>query len=765
SWAWAVAAGVFNGLTLYTYTSSRVFPAVVPLWFGALAFLNRRILLDNRGRIAAAIGLAVVIVAPFVNYALQYPDIVNQRANTTKGPLYDLPRGDPASLIDNTVKVAGMFTVSGDPDNRYTADARPIFDPVTGLLFYLGAGIGLWRLRHPAYVLLFIWLMVGLSPALLAEGAPVFHRALGSLFPIMVLPALAADWLLDRLPIRWQRWAAPGMLAGALILGLNTASIYFGSWRTSPRLMSVYESDLRLAARYLNNNPPPDGANVFIIAGAAADSAQIMFNLQAHNPPPLRWSNNFVWPGAPAETWYLFSQESLPDEQTRRWLGVAPAHREQDNAGNTVLEIYRLPASPSPPTPTHSIQARFDQLANLIGVTYLTPFVRGGTAEVALFWQTRPDLVFDPADLPSYRLRLQSNGIIWTETTGLLSFPPTQWQPGDIWVQRATLKIPTDMPAAVIEPELVLYTRQRVWPTILGDEELARSAISLPAVEISGHPIAAALADAHRFGDVAEIVITAHTPDASPGAPVFVNFNLRALGGLDQDYALQIQLVDGSGDELAIISRIIWQDVYPTSHWQSGEQILCKEFVRIPTEAESGNYEVRVRLVDESGQPVGDGGWVEAGSVRVSGAPRVFTRPSIDSAVNAEFGGVARLVGYRLDLLEARPGGSIKITLVWQALQPSPVPLKVFTHLYGLSETTTVYAQHDGLPANGVLTDVWLPGEYVEDVHILAIDPSVAPGEYRLGAGLYDSASFQRLTVLSASGELDVVILTQIELR
>ncbi len=47
--------------------------------------------------------------------------------------------------------------------------------------------------------------------------------------------------------------------------------------------------------------------------------------------------------------------------------------------------------------------------------------------------------------------------------------------------------------------------------------------------------------------------------------------------------------------------------------------------------------------------------------------------------------------------------------------------------------------QHDGEPGNNLnITTAWQPGQVVSDAHGLIIPPDLAPGDYRLIAGLYD---------------------------
>jgi len=231
---------------------------------------------------------------------------------------------------------------------------------------------------------------------------------------------------------------------------------------------------------------------------------------------------------------------------------------------------------------------------------------------------------------------------------------------------------------------------------------------------------------------------------------------------VERDYALEIQLARPDGSQITLPPQLLWQDMYPTHNWRQGERVTSNDFFLTPAATPTGDYQANARIVGADGQPLGDGQWVRVGAIQISGRPHTFTPPSVDNSVNAEFGNVARLIGYRLDLSQAGPGGSIKLTLVWQAVQPSERPLKVFAHLYRLQNTTQVYAQHDGEPSNGnAPTNLWLSDEYIEDEHIIPLAASLPSSDYRLGVGMYDPESLQRLTVSSGGETMNAVILTQ----
>ncbi|MCB0041670.1 MAG: hypothetical protein KDE23_18430, partial [Caldilinea sp.] len=75
---------------------------------------------------------------------------------------------------------------------------------------------------------------------------------------------------------------------------------------------------------------------------------------------------------------------------------------------------------------------------------------------------------------------------------------------------------------------------------------------------------------------------------------------------------------------------------------------------------------------------------------------------------------------------------------------------KVFVHLVG--PDGTLVAQSDAVPAQGYGTEQWIEGEVVADEHVLVLPADLAPGAYRLRAGMYDPATAARLPASDAEG-------------
>ena len=81
----------------------------------------------------------------------------------------------------------------------------------------------------------------------------------------------------------------------------------------------------------------------------------------------------------------------------------------------------------------------------------------------------------------------------------------------------------------------------------------------------------------------------------------------------------------------------------------------------------------------------------------------------------------------------------------------TPGELRGFVQL--VAPDGSLVAQQDGIPGGGYAPSTgWKPGAPVADRRGLALPADMAPGDYRLIAGLYDAATGQRLPVTGPDG-------------
>jgi Dolichyl-phosphate-mannose-protein mannosyltransferase len=144
----------------------------------------------------------------------------------------------------------------------------------------------------------------------------------------------------------------------------------------------------------------------------------------------------------------------------------------------------------------------------------------------------------------------------------------------------------------------------------------------------------------------------------------------------------------------------------------------------------------------------------------------------IEHPLNVDFGSVnfppeMRLLGYKLDLSEVKPGGSVPLTLYWQSLVAMDRDWSVFVHV--LDENGVIIAHRDVFPGVGLMpTRKWQVGETLADTYLIPIpETAYAPSAARIEVGLYDYETGDRLLVVTegnADSGRDALALTPLTL-
>lgn len=132
-----------------------------------------------------------------------------------------------------------------------------------------------------------------------------------------------------------------------------------------------------------------------------------------------------------------------------------------------------------------------------------------------------------------------------------------------------------------------------------------------------------------------------------------------------------------------------------------------------------------------------------------------------------DLGWQVALLGYDLRPDSVVPGGTIEVTLWWEALQEMERDYTMFIHVVGPEDDILV--QEDRLlEHNQLTTSQWRPGELVKNEHALRIPADAEPGEYTVIVGAYYWETGERLAVWDAHGRRidgDAVSLTTLALE
>jgi hypothetical protein len=174
----------------------------------------------------------------------------------------------------------------------------------------------------------------------------------------------------------------------------------------------------------------------------------------------------------------------------------------------------------------------------------------------------------------------------------------------------------------------------------------------------------------------------------------------------------------------------------------------------VPPEALSGVYTFALRS-PSGGDPV------RLGQIRLRQRLSDMIRPGdveMNHPLQADFADGVSLLGYDLPAEALTPGGTLDLTLYWQAQQPVEHRYKVFVHLLGQTlnaeQDNFLWGQQDNEPVNGTRpTTSWREGELIVDRYSVLLDPEAPPGEYAVEVGLYDPATGRRVSLLDSSGK------------
>lgn len=187
---------------------------------------------------------------------------------------------------------------------------------------------------------------------------------------------------------------------------------------------------------------------------------------------------------------------------------------------------------------------------------------------------------------------------------------------------------------------------------------------------------------------------------------------------------------------------------WPSDEWPADAVVRAQYPLQIDPFVPPGRLSLYATLIDNEGDVVGHPAKLE--TLAVDALPRYFETPSMEYTVNAMFGSDVELLGYDLRQEES----AVDITLHWRANNQMEAPYKFFVHLYSLDGE--VVAQADVMPRDWTYpTTWWEEGEIVSDEVSLSLE-GVQAGRYRLGLGVYDPGTGERLPVTDFAGVLEV---------
>ncbi len=477
-WFWQrpLLAGLFLGLSFYSYTAARII-FLLPLGYAlAQRLAGRRTIGGMAWWRWLVVTLGVfMLVAALMQITLWRDPTLQQRIDQLSGPLEALRAGDPGPILYSSLRTLGVFSFVGDPRWTYTVPERPLFDPLTAIFFYAGLSLVLWRWRDGRMALLLLWLAVGLIPSAITPQAPSTVRLVMALPAVYTLLAVGIAEFWQRLARGDDRLADNAWLTKlcssalirtsgfllllllALINGWRTGVDGFVTWPQAQQTrLNHYQAALWQMARHVAANPP---ARLTLVDSFYEPIDRDSFRRSLGRDPAARWvqtgagvAGALVLP-AGAGNGRLYVPEYAPvpaDLLAAAGIAAQPLYRSSSFPS---FAVYELPlvgeTAVAPPITT------FNHSLSLMKYETL-PVALGEPLRLLTWWRVERHL---PEDLATFVHLFDETGTLTTQHDGW-DAAPAALQPGDVVLQRHLIWLPPDLPAEACAIQLGVYQRR-----------------------------------------------------------------------------------------------------------------------------------------------------------------------------------------------------------------------------------------------------------------------------------------------------------------
>jgi 4-amino-4-deoxy-L-arabinose transferase-like glycosyltransferase len=484
--------GVFAGLTAYTYTAGRGFPAVVVL-FLVYAVVAQRSLLRRRWRALLAYVLLMIVISGWLYIYLRLNPSYDVRLATAQMGLDLLLQGDYGGFLNQVAQTLGMFTMRGEPNPLWNIKGRPVFVGPAGWLFYLGVLLCLRRVRRAEYALQLIVLATMLVPSILTSHPPSWTRSIGMLPALLIVTVLPVEGGFSAMQ-RWaqvgsrgkqpgplrRRWALPMYTALVLLLGLSiyvrTASDLFNVWMDHPESYWMAYAFYDETAQYINRSPKSTPLNYVMDWYVPWRKRNLQRAIQRRDVA-VRWTvnNALVFPDHPDGLRVAFQVLAAPPlPLLEAFLDPgAPIHvgPRADPEGLHPLHIYHVPRSaldahlaaarsravfpPGSESPVNSPPTVGDWL-QFQGYEIANPEAQpGDSLLVFTYWR----VLQPPPNITLFVHLLAADDQLVTQYDGF-DVVVDDLATGDVVVQLHTLELPPYMPDGLYRLAVGAYTRE-----------------------------------------------------------------------------------------------------------------------------------------------------------------------------------------------------------------------------------------------------------------------------------------------------------------
>lgn len=454
---WYLLAGIFAGLSFYTYMASRAVPIFYLLFILYLALFHRPALKKRRREVLLFFLVYAVLAAPLAIYLLSNPG-AEVRIAEVDLPLRSLINGDFEPAITNSLKILGMFGFRGDPLWRNNLAHLPVFDLLLALFFYIGLGISLWRWRKQRHLFIVFWLFTAAIPSIVTIDAPSSIRIINALPILTIFPVIGLEVIQFFRPLSTVSGRLSPKIVdfGALLLliallGVNiarTTSAIFYIWPSNTEVQFVWQQAFAEIADYLDNSEIEEAIAVGGWTPESMDPPTMELLLQREdlNPRHFDPTQAIIIPNPPsgdASTIFLpaiLPLEPILEDRLTEW-----------GARQETIDSFRLwqIADPLAIQPQFPKETNFSNEIAFLGYDFVestdtlnSDDDSGGSEKIDLltYWRvislgSEPRRFFLHAGSADGRIVAQDDRI---------GAPADYWEVDDILLQRHTLQVPSN---------------------------------------------------------------------------------------------------------------------------------------------------------------------------------------------------------------------------------------------------------------------------------------------------------------------------------
>lgn len=594
-----VLAGLFGGLTMYTYLSSRFLP-FIPIAFVLYLLIRRKELKGLWGYLGLMAVVWFLVSLPLGLYYVNNPDWFFSRAEQT---LHFTPSTGSSLqvILRQTLATLGMFSFKGDLTWRYNLAGRPVFDWAMALVFYAGLVLSLFRsVKKPKlnpYAFILIVQVVMLVPDFITGDSPHFLRTIGTVPTTFIFPAIALEALHQQLRARW-RWAIVALFAAwAVFAGRSTYHDYFTVWAQNPQAREVYSAAYAEIADYIGHQ---SGSGTALVASTSPDLDRVALNMSAGSESlPVRWFDATQVLVTPADSalqghYYIPANVEIP-AQLSALLSIEGASEILAPDGSPSFQLIPISTIKDPQA---TVDSTLGNLIQIVGYDILTSNVQAGQPlDLRIHWRTVTNP--DPRRQWTWFVHLvDERDYTWANWSGQ-GFEVADWRLGDLVVQHVLLDVPFDAPDIAYHLEIGIFDR-------LSGERLTDAAgadcLVVQGVRVSPTDVAsvAGLVAMHEKARLGEGLIflgsTLSADQVARAENLVLTLAWSPAVTLTEESAFTVQLVTEDGSPVYQESWLPLGGEYPTTKWPVGRIIRDVLVLALPSDLPPGRVRILVSI-------------------------------------------------------------------------------------------------------------------------------------------------------------------------